>query len=232
MRMNSPRRAGALEEKGMKNKRILCFGDSNTWGWMPLKATRYPDDVRWTGVMAAELGEGYTVIEDGISGRLTATDDPYHPYFNGRTALPYSLLSSYPLDLVILFLGTNDIKYTEPYRAANGIEALISDVRNATVRFDSYSPMYEGEPKILVVLPTAIGPDIARVNPTSDLRWAYERSLELGPAIRKMADLYGVETLNAADFAAPSETDAVHFTAEGHHALGVAMARKVREMLG
>lgn len=213
-------------------KRILCFGDSNTWGWMPLKATRYPADVRWTGVMQAALGDDYTVIEDGISGRLTATDDPYHPYFNGRTALPYSMLASYPLDLVILFLGTNDIKYTEPYRAANGIEALISDVKNATARFDSYSPIWEKEPKILVILPTPIGPDIQKVNPTSDLRYAYERSLQLGPEIRRMAELYNVEWLDAAEFTGPSETDAVHFTPEGHHALGLAIADKVREMLG
>lgn len=213
-------------------KRVLCFGDSNTWGWVPLKATRYPADVRWTGVMQAELGDDYTVIEDGISGRLTATDDPYHPYFNGRTALPYSILATYPLDLVILFLGTNDIKYTEPYRAANGIEALIGDVKNATVRFDSFSPCYDGEVKILVIGPTTLREDIEKLNPTSDLRYAYERSLTLSSEIRRVALAGGAEFLDANEFTEASDIDGVHFTAEGHRSLGLAIAAKVKEMLG
>ena len=211
-------------------KRILCFGDSNTWGWVPCKASRYPADVRWPGVAAELLGEDYTLIEDGVSGRLTAIDDPYHPYFNGRTALPYSILANYPLDLVILFLGTNDIKYTEPYRAANGIEELISDVKNATVRFESFSPCYDGDVKILVVAPTALRPDIAEINPTSDLRYAYERSLSLSKEFRRVAEAAGVDFLDAADYAWPSEADGVHFTAEGHRALGEAIAKKIKEM--
>ena len=211
-------------------KKILCFGDSNTWGWIPLKATRYPADVRWPGVMQKELGEDYLVIEDGISGRLTAIDDPYHPYFNGRTALPYSLLANYPLDMVIIFLGTNDIKYVEPYRAADGVEALIGDVKNATVRFDAFSPIYESEPKILVIGPTVLRPDISEINPTSGLRFAYERSRQLADDIRAVAEAAGVFYLDAGKYAWPSEIDGIHFTPEAHAALGLAVAQKVREI--
>ena len=39
---------------------IVAFGDSNTWGYDPATATRFPPDVRWTGVMRRELGDGHS----------------------------------------------------------------------------------------------------------------------------------------------------------------------------
>lgn len=67
----------------MTNKRILCFGDSLTWGWIPVTegvpTERFPRDVRWTGVMADRLGDGYEVIEEGLSARTTTAEDPSIP---------------------------------------------------------------------------------------------------------------------------------------------------------
>ena len=62
-----------MEKKKIK---ILCFGDSNTWGYVPLSGERYSSDVRWTGVLQEELGQGYLVVEDGVNGRSTDVDDP------------------------------------------------------------------------------------------------------------------------------------------------------------
>ena len=56
-------------------KRIMCFGDSNTWGANPGTGNRYADDVRWTGVLQRELGEDYQVIEEGYNGRTSIFDD-------------------------------------------------------------------------------------------------------------------------------------------------------------
>lgn len=73
----------------MSTKNILCFGDSVTWGWVPkengVPTERFAPDVRWTGVLADRLGEGYHVIEEGLSGRTTAVDDPTDPRLNGST---------------------------------------------------------------------------------------------------------------------------------------------------
>src|ERR1700750_1283342 len=94
----------------MPRKRVLCFGDSLTWGWIPvaegMPTQRYPRDVRWTGVLADRLGEGYEVIEEGLSARTTNVDDPTDPRLNAGAYLPGSLASHLPLDLVILLLGT------------------------------------------------------------------------------------------------------------------------------
>ena len=91
-------------------KRILCYGDSNTWGFIPGTGERYPADVRWPGVLAALLGRGVHVVENGINGRTTAIDDPGYPCRNGKEGLGYALLAEKPFDLVILMLGTNELK--------------------------------------------------------------------------------------------------------------------------
>ena len=58
-------------------KTILCYGDSNTFGYVPAGGGKwYPEDVRWTGVLQDDLGDAYRVIEEGCSGRTTDIDPP------------------------------------------------------------------------------------------------------------------------------------------------------------
>ena len=96
-------------------KSILCYGDSNTWGCIPLPgldpASRFPPATRWPGVLRRELGDGYWIVEAGLNGRTTVWDDPLEPHRNGRKLLLPTLLTHQPLDLVIIMLGTNDLKH-------------------------------------------------------------------------------------------------------------------------
>ena len=81
-------------------KVILCYGDSNTWGYDPVSQERLPRQVRWTGVLAQELGAGYYAIEEGLSGRMTVWQDPVEGlHKNGRTYLTPCLVSHQPIDL-------------------------------------------------------------------------------------------------------------------------------------
>ena len=88
----------------------MCFGDSNTWGYSPTTGQRYPANVRWTGVLQAELGSDYHVIEEGLNGRTTVWEDPIEGDKVGKRHLPVLLQSHAPLDLVVVMLGTNDLK--------------------------------------------------------------------------------------------------------------------------
>ena len=92
---------GTEKGTGME-KNILCYGDSNTWGYTPGTGQRYPASVRWTGVMKKALGEGYHICEDGLNGRTTSFDFPWSECKNGQTGLSYALLSQKPLDLLII----------------------------------------------------------------------------------------------------------------------------------
>ena len=91
-------------------KEILCFGDSNTHGYMPGVGTRYPLDVRWSGRLAGLLGEGYHVVEEGLDGRTTAFEDELQPWRSGLGYIGGCVKSHAPLDLIIIMLGTNDAK--------------------------------------------------------------------------------------------------------------------------
>jgi len=141
-----------------ENKSILCFGDSLTWGWIPVlegaPTYRYSYKQRWTGVMAGQLGDGYHVIEEGLSARTTMLDDPTDPRLNGSAYLPSALASHLPLDLVILMLGTNDTKsffHRTPYEVALGMSKLVGQVLTSAGGVGTPYPA----PKVLGVAPLA-----------------------------------------------------------------------------
>ena len=93
-------------------KTILCYGDSNTWGYDPVSQDRYPPTQRWVSVLARELGPEYQVIAEGLNGRTTVWPDPVEgEHKNGKAYLLPCLESHHPLDLVVLMLGTNDLKH-------------------------------------------------------------------------------------------------------------------------
>ena len=95
-------------------KHILCFGDSNTYGFDPLRG-RYDDHTRWTRVLGTLLGPDYLILEEGLNSRTTAIDDPFEPYRNAMDYIVPCIQSHLPLDLTILMLGTNDMKnYFQP----------------------------------------------------------------------------------------------------------------------
>ncbi len=95
-------------------KTVLCYGDSNTWGSDPETGERFAPEVRWPGVMARELGDGFHVIEEGLPGRTTLREDPIEgSYKDGRAYLTPCLESHRPIDLVTIMLGTNDLRVLE-----------------------------------------------------------------------------------------------------------------------
>ncbi|MEM9971604.1 MAG: hypothetical protein AAF762_10965 [Pseudomonadota bacterium] len=73
-------------------RRVLCFGDSNTFGTAPMVALSddrvHAKNLRWAGVMATELGVGWDVVVEGLPGRTTVHDDPIEgAYRNIRSPL-------------------------------------------------------------------------------------------------------------------------------------------------
>ena len=98
-------------------KNILCFGDSNTWGYEPLVARRYPADVRWTGVLQNSLGDGFRVIEEGLNGRTNVTNEAERPIRSGLDVLPVILFSSNIASskfemLLIIHFSEEDVELT------------------------------------------------------------------------------------------------------------------------
>jgi lysophospholipase L1-like esterase len=217
----------------MSQKRsILCFGDSLTWGWIPviegLPTQRYPYEQRWTGAMAAELGDGYKIIEEGLSARTTSADDPNDPRLNGSNYLPAALASHFPLDLVIIMLGTNDTKpyfNRTPFDIAYGMSKLVVQVLTSA---GGVGTIY-GAPKCLVVAPPPLAP-MPHAFFEGMFGGGHAKAGELGKQYAAMADFLKVDFLNAGDVVTTDGCDGIHFTAQNNIDLGKALATKVNKI--
>lgn len=213
-------------------KNILCFGDSNTWGYEPGVCERYPIDVRWTGVMQKALGSEYRVLEDGQNARTTVYDDMWSMWRNGKEALPISLIAQKPLDLLIISLGTNDLKFTDAAGSARGIDSLITLTNMVQARKES-SKVFPNGVKILVVSPILLHPGIdGESQRFSSVYGKYGESCKFAEAFKRICDAQGVEFFDAAPIAPVSDIDFVHMPPSSHKALGLALAVKVKEIIG
>ncbi len=212
---------------------ILCYGDSNTWGYDPDASAaspvpvRHPAGVRWTGVMASALGRGWEVVGAGQNGRTTVFEDPHHPGRNGRTALPVFLDTFKPLDLVILMLGTNDLKtifHAPPGEIAAGTASLIRLIQQ------SESGPGGTAPRVLLVCPPQAGPFDHLPELSEKFDQGHARSLRLPQAYRAVADQLGCDFLNTQPLITVSPVDGLHFDAAQHRLLGEAVAGAVRDL--
>ena len=209
-------------------RNILCYGDSNTWGYTPGTGVRYAPGIRWTGVLQRELGSEYRVLEDGLNARTTAYDDPCTLWRNGADTLPPALIAQKPLDLLILSLGTNDLKFTDAFGAARGCEFLIDLAHMVQAKAES-SPVFPEKVRILIISPIALGKQISE-DPYSTLRKGYQESLRFPEMFARAAQRKGAHFLDAQKYAQPSPVDQVHMSPESHERLGKAVAEKVREI--
>jgi lysophospholipase L1-like esterase len=210
-----------------KQKTILCFGDSNTWGFPPNCGARYDRQTRWPGVLQQELGEDYYVIEEGLCGRNTVWDDPVEGGKNGLEQLPPLILSHMPLDLLIILLGTNDFKNRFSVSALDiswSIGRLVKAAR------DSGHPIIGDAPEVLVICPPPLG-DLS-TSPFKDiLIGAEEKSRQLPSVLKTFCEENDIRLFNAGDVVQTSPVDGVHWEPKEHHKLGVAVAGTVRDLL-
>ena len=205
---------------------VLCFGDSNTHGTMPMASLdgsgRFGHAARWPSVMGRALGDGFEVIAEGHPGRTTVHDDPMEgEYRNAVRVLPALLESHKPLDLVIIKLGTNDLKNCFHVSAADiafCLDRLVRMVQAAGAGRD-------GTPSVIVVAP----PPILEVGCLAEMfAGGAAKSHGLASALRDMAGRMGVGFFDAGAVIAVSAVDGIHYEAEAQVALGVAMADVVR----
>ena len=217
----------------MTIRHILCFGDSLTWGWKPVPegtpTTRYERDERWTGVMAKALGDGFHVIEEGLSARTTTALDANDPRLDGSAYLPAALASHMPLDLVIIMLGTNDAKNAyrrTPHDIAQGMARLVGQVAAST---GGVGTGYKA-PALLVVAPPLPG-DIPGPWLRAQFDGAVPKIAALATQYEALAGARGAAFLDAAQHITTDGSDGVHFTPDNNRALGEALAAKVKDIL-
>ena len=210
---------------------ILCFGDSNTHGVTATEgAPRLGPCERWPGVMLPVLDErngggGWRLVEEGQSGRTTCHDDPIEgAHRNGLTGLLIALETHRPIDVIVIMLGTNDLKMRFSLPASDialGVERLVQ-----TVRRGPQAPYGPGgrDPAIVLVSPPLVE-EVGRLG--AMFQGAAATSRRLAPAIRAVAEAHGCAFADAAQVASAG-ADGVHFEAEDHARLGRLVAQTVQ----
>lgn len=211
-----------------RNTRILCYGDSNTYGYVPAgNGRRYSENIRWPMKAAKLLGDGFTVIEEGLPGR-TADANTYAEAWKDGTAYLCAALSTHrPIDLLVLMLGTNDLKESF-HRSAEDIASAMDTIIARSIEFLEMKQGYV--PKILLIAPPHLSKDILYGPFCSDfdLR-SVQVSGELGEALRKTAEKYDCMFLDAAEYAGVSARDGLHMEMQDHLKLGEAVYQKIAE---
>lgn len=211
-------------------KRILCFGDSNAWGYIPGKGDRWPESVRWPAVAETVLGNDYRIIEDNISGRTTIFEDPKLPYRCGLESLGYSLIAHAPIDLLILALGSNDLKFTDAEGSKKGLSQLIDLVFSAEEQLQVKGKLFRGDKRILLIGPPIIAPEMEVMRSEHALAHASTESCFLAKYCESLAEERGLDYLDASAYVYPSDIDCLHLPEEAQQKLGKIIARKIRDI--
>lgn len=215
-------------------RHIVCFGDSNTHGHCADPAdtadggVRFNEEERWPCVLQELLGKEYLVIEEGLNGRTTAFEDPECEGRRGMDSIYSCLYSHKSVDLLILMLGTNDVKdrfHADVEQVGQGMEMLIEKAKSVAA--------WEGEkPNILLVAPPhilegvdrkvygdAFGPDTV------------EKSRQLASVYAEVAKRQGCAFLDVQGIGQFNTLDCIHLTRQGHRKLAEHLAGLVPGLL-
>jgi lysophospholipase L1-like esterase len=209
-------------------KTVLCYGDSLTWGYDAVGPGRHALADRWPSVLQAALGPDVQVIAEGLNGRTTAFDDNLAGEDrNGVRTLPTLLGTHSPLDLVIILLGSNDMKpwiHGNPLAAKQGMARLVNIVRGHVY------PLEAEAPQVLLVSPPAVSrtenAEFAGMFAGGDAA-----SRQLAAFYSQLADEAGCGFFDAGSVAETTPVDGVHLDAENTRAIGASLAPLVRMML-
>jgi lysophospholipase L1-like esterase len=189
---------------------------------------RYDRDERWTGVLDRELGDGYEVIVEGLNGRTTVWNDPIEEHRNGKTYLLPCLDSHQPLDLVILMLGTNDLKTRHsvmPSDIALAAGLLVDKIKRYPFQAAGAPPI-----KVLLIAPPPLHPTMPAFLEEM-FAGGHEKSLKFATYFSEVAETSGCDFLDAGEHINSSPVDGIHLEKSAHETLGKVVAAKVKEIL-
>lgn len=205
-------------------KQILCFGDSNTWGYDGETRKRLPWGVRWTSILQEKYEkEQVRVIEEGLCGRTTVFEDPLRDGRKGTALLPTLLETHAPVDAVVLMLGTNDCKTIFGASA----EVIGQGIRRLLEQIAQYAPQAE----TLLISPIYLGEKVWQSGYDVEFsRASVDVSKDLEKVYKRIADEKGIAYLPAASYVKCCEADQEHLNAAGHRVFADVVYQKTHQM--
>lgn len=212
-----------MNYENISQRRVLVFGDSNTYGYDPVRDGRYGETERYPRRLQALLGPGWAVVEEGLPGRTAVFDDPITEGMNGLAYITPCMMSHAPLDTVVIMLGTNDSKARFGCTSQLIAKGLLRLARKAMA-----TDAWRAAPDVLLVCPTPIVPAYSRLMFREEMgAGCAERSAGIAAALAPLAAQAGVRFLDAGRIPGVGvhPLDGMHLTREAHAALAEALAK-------
>ncbi len=215
-------------------KRIVCFGDSNTWGLDSVEKRRFDEDTRWTKIVEKNLNikMNVEIIEEGLNGRTSVLNDPLKEGLNGIEYIYPSILTNSPIDILVIMLGTNDSKerYSmTSYDIASGIIRLANkakDTLNSLIERD------KTKAKILIIAPARIKSSYKHVDSINSFgENADKKTKDLPEILEKLSKENNFYFLNADEKVKVGDNDYVHLDQKGHKDMSELVTNKILELL-
>lgn len=202
-------------------KKILCFGDSNTYGYIPNNGARYDKNTRWTGVLSLLSHGKFEIIEDGCNNRTAFVANPAGKIFTGYEILPELLTADF--DAVVLAIGINDTQFLynlSSIEIASGVEKLINIVK-----------VKSPQTKIILVAPSILTDDVLNGNFACLFdRTSIEKSRQLPLLYQKIAEKQNIEFLDLNSVAKTSSLDGLHYAPEQHLKIAQVIFTRLSEL--
>ena len=210
-----------------EEKIIVCFGDSNTHGYDSKSGGRFDRHTRWPMVLQSLLGEEYLIREEGLSGRTTVFSDPLHESLSGVETIRPVLFTHEPVSLLIIMLGTNDVKARFSATAENISRGLDRLIKKAKAAEDAF---LHQKVNILVVAPYPIDEEYMETSVGNDMgEGCAEKSRKLSKLYREIAMLNHCHFLSAEEIPGMENYpyDYMHLSPKAHKALAEALAERM-----
>lgn len=206
-------------------KKVLCYGDSNTWGCSPGDSTRFDENIRWPMVMRSCLGENFSVIEDGLNGRTVLNLSPVNREANGIEWISIVINNYIPIDIALISLGLNDVFIAEDaplQEISTGIEKIVNVIR------DSHSTAGLLIPQIILMAPPEYNRDV-------EGSMFFELQINKLKMLPEELNLLSIKLnclfFNSADYVKGSSLDGSHLEAESHILLGKKIAEFISDRI-
>lgn len=193
------------------SRKIVCFGDSNTYGYDPRSylGGRYPESVRWTGLLRTA---GWEVRNEGENGRSIPRPDE-------EIQIVAQMVRRTEAQVLTVMLGSNDL-LQRPGLQAEVVEDRMERFLSALLA-DVPSNL-----KLLLIAPPSMKPGAW----VPDKR-LIEESRKLAGCYKTLAQGLGIHFADAGTWGVDLTFDGVHFSELGHRTFAAGMQKTLEQII-
>lgn len=201
-------------------KKILCYGDSNTFGYNPEDGSRFDEITRWTGQLQKNLGVEHVVINEGVCDRTGFVNNPKGLLYSAQRHLPKMLTETEDVNLFVIALGTNDLQKEYNISLDTVEKGLITLINLAKSK----------SRQVLIIPPVILDEKVLK----GDFAFQYDRtsvdkSKKIGKIFNKVAKSNRCEYFDINKYTKPSDIDGLHYDEAAHKLIGAKLADFIRQ---